>query len=262
VRSQRQFLAVQQPAQNPKKNRVLLDLPYLFCVVLEHLKSMPSLPDDVWRQIGLHLKPRHLRNLMATNKHIKSVVDNENYWARVAFHLVWRHVDDMELVLVCIEQAECLRLPHPVGDLCRLTYVPDGYKAGVDQMFARVDQCARLYPEKYSFWNKAKFLSARDKVIISCRALYKMEYHEGAVLPSDEVLLTNMKSLCQWYFTSTERHTKTKYQSVQNLVHQAIEQIDDLTMLPSEKTKIVEIIQMINCRVSDVFLGKLSMPLY
>jgi len=128
-------------------------------------------------------------------------------------------------------------------------------------MFARVDQCAGLYAEKYSFWNEAKSLSTREKVILSCKALNEMEY-ECAILPSNQDLLTDMKLLCQWYFTRTLAHKKDKYKSVQNLIHQAVEQIDDISMLPSEKTKIVEIIQMMSCKVSDVFFGKFTMPLY
>jgi hypothetical protein len=51
---------------------------------------LPALSDDVWVQIGLHLKPRHLSKLMRTNKRIMCLVDNEAYWTRVAAHLVGR----------------------------------------------------------------------------------------------------------------------------------------------------------------------------
>jgi len=50
----------------------------------------PVLSDDVWVQIGLHLKPRHLFKLMCTNKRVKLLVDNEVYWTRVAAHLLLR----------------------------------------------------------------------------------------------------------------------------------------------------------------------------
>jgi hypothetical protein len=38
--------------------------------------------------IACHLKPRHLYKLMQTSKTIKAAVDTEEYWARVAVHIV------------------------------------------------------------------------------------------------------------------------------------------------------------------------------
>lgn len=199
------------------------------------------LPDDVWRQVGLHLKPRHLVKLMATSKHIFSIVDNENYWARVAFHLIWREVYEMEFVLVCEEQVHCLQLPIFIGDPYYLSCVYNGYKWAIDQIFARVDQCAEIYPEQFSFWNTAKHLSTSDQVIMSCQGLRSMYVY----LPSEIELTKSMKEIVQCFFeraSENKSHMNSRMLREKSL-RQAREEIDDIQMSISTKRKIVGIIQ-------------------
>ena len=56
-----------------------------------------GLQEDVWRSVSLHLKPRHLSKLMLTCKTMLRCVDTDQYWTRVAAHLVCRGCDWMEL---------------------------------------------------------------------------------------------------------------------------------------------------------------------
>lgn len=214
---------------------------------------MPSLPDDVWRQIGLHLKPRHLVKLMATNKHICSIVDNETYWARVAFHLIWREIYEMEFVLVCEEQASCLELPTLEGDLYHLSCVPNGYKWAIDQTFARVDQCAKLYPDIFSFWSTARHLSPRDQVFLSCEGLRAIHYEHYDV-PSETELTKSMKKVVQWQFTK-EFHAKPPRSNKMlrdRMYRQANEEIDDIFMAISEKRKVVKIIGELYFKIDNM----------
>jgi hypothetical protein len=45
------------------------------------------------QSVTWHLKPRHLLNLMCTCKAVKEcILQNEAYWARVCFHLLWRNL--------------------------------------------------------------------------------------------------------------------------------------------------------------------------
>ena len=48
--------------------------------------------DDVWELVQMHLKPRHLMRLMNVNRNINSILaNNEQYWARIALHMMWRN---------------------------------------------------------------------------------------------------------------------------------------------------------------------------
>ena len=47
------------------------------------------IPKEIWGRVALHLKPRHLHKLILTGKSVKEAVDTEDYWVRVAFHVMW-----------------------------------------------------------------------------------------------------------------------------------------------------------------------------
>jgi len=51
--------------------------------------ALQSLGPELLFSIACHLKPRHLSRLMRTSKTIKAAVDTEEYWARVAVHIVY-----------------------------------------------------------------------------------------------------------------------------------------------------------------------------
>ncbi len=61
------------------------------------MQNQSKLPDEIWVQIGLHLKPRHLAKLIRVSKKMKKLVDNDAYWTRVAAHAVWRQKECLEL---------------------------------------------------------------------------------------------------------------------------------------------------------------------
>jgi hypothetical protein len=51
--------------------------------------ALQGLGPELLFSIACHLKPRHLYKLMRTSKTIKAAVDTEEYWARVAVHIVY-----------------------------------------------------------------------------------------------------------------------------------------------------------------------------
>lgn len=56
-----------------------------------------KLPHLVWHLAMEHLPPRHLYKLMQTSKEILQIASgHREYWTRVALHLVWRNLLDMQ----------------------------------------------------------------------------------------------------------------------------------------------------------------------
>lgn len=101
-----------------------------------------QLSDDAWVQIGLHLKPRHLSKLMRTCKRINRLVDNEDYWTRVAAHLVWRdhHLVEQDMPYQD-EGASCrLYLTPPDPALYHMMGLDQGYYRGMESFIKRISE--------------------------------------------------------------------------------------------------------------------------
>ncbi len=58
--------------------------------------SLLSLDTEILATIAKHLKPQHLYKLMQTCRSVKNAVDNEQYWERLALHVIFRHHAKME----------------------------------------------------------------------------------------------------------------------------------------------------------------------
>jgi hypothetical protein len=95
-----------------------------------------QLSDDIWVHIGLHLKPRHLSQLMRTCKRVNRLVDNEAYWTRIAAHLTLR---DSWLADVDWPRGE--KQPSPACDLLPAGNPSLYYMVGLDQGYYQSMQC-------------------------------------------------------------------------------------------------------------------------
>lgn len=107
---------------------------------------MSTLSDDLWAQVGLHLKPRHLFKLILTCKRIRRVVDTERYWNRVAAQLVWRACEQMELEPREFPQ-DGDRLP-PIDEaynLFHLIGLDRGYYHGMEMFLRRIQATIDAY---------------------------------------------------------------------------------------------------------------------
>jgi hypothetical protein len=93
---------------------------------------MQSLGPELLLSIGSHLKPRHLYKLMQTSKTIKVAVDVEDYWARVAVHILFvRNYGFSEMFRLSVAAYDLVNLEH-------------GYSKTMDE-FVRM---ARVFMEK------------------------------------------------------------------------------------------------------------------
>lgn len=93
-------------------------------------KICSFLSAELLREIQMHLKPRHLAKLLQTCKYMNMMLGTNNeYWTRVAAHLVWR------------DQTECInnydnftihsdRFRNRLYDMVNL---PHGYKFAMDE---------------------------------------------------------------------------------------------------------------------------------
>ena len=134
----------------------------------DHSLSACTLSDDEWAKIGLHLKPRYLALLIRTSKQVKKSVDNEAYWTRVAFHLVWRNDE-------CIETFQSFGddvLTPLKENLYELLALDAGYYQGMELFIKRVDEAIIIYrnldrdPEECcALWEKFKTMSLKEKTL-------------------------------------------------------------------------------------------------
>ena len=112
-----------------------------------------TITSDIWLQIGMHLKPRHLYKLMQTSKRIKQVVDNEAYWTRVAAHMVWRDCDCME---VNVPRERHYVLPDIEHNLYHMLGLDHGYYWGMERFLKRMDEAIDYFsieePDEYGMW--------------------------------------------------------------------------------------------------------------
>lgn len=86
---------------------------------------------DLVTLVQMHLSPRHLYKLMQTSSGVKQVLlDNEEYWSRVAAHLIWR-----EHVIHCPFFNDEDTTKHPQAYLYKMQNLRTGYKSSMDEFF-------------------------------------------------------------------------------------------------------------------------------
>jgi hypothetical protein len=138
----------------------------------DHGLSACKLPPDAWALIGLHLKPRYLALLIRTSKQIKQLVDNEEYWTRVAFHMVWRGKDCIEVGDDDFSFYPYDNLPPLKENLYDLLALEVGYYQGMELFIKRVDEAIiywrsqdRDSEECCAYWDKFKTMSLKEKTL-------------------------------------------------------------------------------------------------
>jgi hypothetical protein len=103
------------------------------------------LSPELCREIQMHLKPRHLAKLLQTCKYLNMLLGTNNeYWTRVAAHLVWRnHVgitnhDDIE--------KNCEMVPNCLIDMVNLSR---GYKTAMNEFVLLIGkEMARVHDDE------------------------------------------------------------------------------------------------------------------
>ena len=123
------------------------------------------LPPDAWVLIGLHLKPRYLAKLLRTSKSVQRLVDNHQYWTRVAAHQVWRSFEGME---IDDSQSPEDVLPRIEHNLMHMLGLEHSYLWTMELFFRRLDDVIAYYAvhdqEVYRpFWESLKPKSLEEK---------------------------------------------------------------------------------------------------
>ena len=164
----------------------------------DHSLSACTLSDDEWAKIGLHLKPRYLALLIRTSKQVKKSVDNEAYWTRVAFHLVWRNDE-------CIETFQSFGddvLTPLKENLYELLALDAGYYQGMELFIKRVDEAIIYYRshdhEEYprAWWDEVETMSLKEKTLEHMKETYKNRHCRS--IPRAELKMT-MKEVAKKY---------------------------------------------------------------
>jgi hypothetical protein len=111
------------------------------------MTTVTVLSPDLWVQIGLHLKPRHLAKLIATSKTMKKLVDNDTYWTRVAAHMVWRENNYMFVHTPPVMYASDFdghlhRIHHNLYHMIGLEH---GYYWSMERFFQRMEEVIDYY---------------------------------------------------------------------------------------------------------------------
>jgi hypothetical protein len=123
------------------------------------------IPADTWVLIGLHLKPRYLSRLLRTCKRVKMLVDNNNYWTRVAAHRIWRTCESMEIEDVASNDDVLPRIEH---NLLHMIGLDHGYFWTMELFFRRLDDVIQYYAAHDElmyrpFWEGLKDMSLEQK---------------------------------------------------------------------------------------------------
>ena len=126
------------------------------------------LTSDTWLIVGTMLKPRHLSKLMRTNKTLLGLLDNEEYWTRVATHLVWRGDKRLELNSRKFTEMADL-LPAEEHNLYYMIGLDRGYKWGMDRFIQRVQMAieanSSILPDGH-WWKELKLApTLRSKTV-------------------------------------------------------------------------------------------------
>ena len=123
------------------------------------------LPPDAWVLIGLHLKPRYLAKLLRTSKSVQRLVDNHQYWTRVAAHQVWRSFEGMEID----DSPSAVDVLPPIEhNLMHMLGLDRGYYWTMELFFRRLDDAIAYYAghdlEEYRpFWESLKGMPLDEK---------------------------------------------------------------------------------------------------
>lgn len=191
-----------------------------------------SLSPEIWTLIGLHLKPRYLARLLCVSKTINHTVDNENYWTRVAAHLVLRDCQCMELQSSFnpepIQDDILPPIPHNLYDMLALDR---GYFWSMECFVARVEEMGRTYAQrmpKEKCWDEWQVATLAEKT----RMYYSTEkVSEDGVLVGDEEHIS-MKELTRRVVMN---ETSTQRAIVKKMIKFRWEIEEDITLTPKIK---------------------------
>ena len=118
-------------------------------------KDMALLPSDAWVLVGMHLKPRHLLKLTRTSKTIKRLVDNNNYWTRIAACEVWKSHSGMEIEAA---PGDDDLLPHIDHNLKHMLGLEHGFYWGVERFIQRIDELIEFNSKNGSEEHRAAWI--------------------------------------------------------------------------------------------------------
>lgn len=103
------------------------------------------LSPEIFRELQMHLKPRHLAKLLQTCSYLNMLLGSNNeYWTRVAAHLVWRnHVGLVTHEDVSYSQNSVLSRYFDMVNL------PRGYKVAMNEFLALISkEMRRVHEDK------------------------------------------------------------------------------------------------------------------
>jgi hypothetical protein len=138
-----------------------------------------KLPNDVWVLIGLHLKPRHLAKLIRVSTKIKSLVDNNAYWTRVAAHAVWREKECLE-IMAC----DTLNFTPIDVNLYDMLGLDRGYYWGMELFLGRLNEAIEFFSKNdevqmyLSWWEEMKAMSLEEKTREGIKAVAEDNYQK------------------------------------------------------------------------------------
>lgn len=134
---------------------------------------MPDLPIDVWPLVAQHLKPRHAWKLLGVSRTANRGVDTEEYWARVALHMVMHGDYGMEL-----DFPPCRRLPDPMKGVHTMRFVTGGYAAAMKFFVNRVRQMLALPIQAVANAGREQFALYADAPLADIVRMYYQYYAE------------------------------------------------------------------------------------
>ena len=125
-----------------------------------------KLGPDIISNLQLHLKPRHVLKLMLRCKNMFQILDsNDQYWARVAAHAVWRDLYELEITP---EAAEIQRniLLKDEHNLYYTIGLDRGYYWSMERFLSKIPDMMCAFQNTYIDWNETRGLSLEGKTII------------------------------------------------------------------------------------------------
>ncbi len=104
-------------------------------------QGMGLLNADIWSNVAMHLKPRHLLKLMTVSKGMKSVVDSQSYWLREAVVVSWS--------VGALNDGCQVDLPSDVGP-SRMANLAHGYNRAMNDFVSDIRQFIKNNYKAYS----------------------------------------------------------------------------------------------------------------
>jgi hypothetical protein len=125
-----------------------------------------KLGPDIIRNLQLHLKPRHVLKLMLTCKNMFQILDsNDQYWARVAAHAVWRDLYELEITPEAAEIQRNIILKDE-HNLYYMIGLDRGYYWSMERFFSKIPDMMCAFQNTYIDWGETRGLSLEKKTII------------------------------------------------------------------------------------------------